>query len=66
MLVVADAGLSSAGNLHALDEAGLRFIVDSRLKNVPGDLEMYFTWNGDHTEDGMFVATETPRRKNPA
>jgi hypothetical protein len=31
MVVVADAGMLSAGNLKELDEAGLRFIVGSRV-----------------------------------
>lgn len=31
MVVVADAGMLSASNLRDLDEAGLRFIVGSRV-----------------------------------
>ncbi|TDE95079.1 IS1634 family transposase [Occultella glacieicola] len=35
MVVVADAGMLSAGNLNALEEAGFSFIVGSRLTKPP-------------------------------
>jgi transposase len=35
MVVVADAGMLSASNLRDLDEAGLRFIVGSRVTKAP-------------------------------
>ena len=35
MVVVADAGMLSAANLKAIDEAGLRFIVGSRVTKAP-------------------------------
>ena len=35
MVVVADAGMLSATNLQALDDAGLRFIVGSRVTKAP-------------------------------
>lgn len=38
MVVVADAATLSAGNLKALDEAGLRFIVGSRVTKASNDL----------------------------
>jgi hypothetical protein len=38
MVVVADAGMLSASNLRELDEAGLRFIVGSRVTKAPIDL----------------------------
>lgn len=38
MVVIADAGMLSATNLRDLDEAGLRFIVGSRLTKAPNDL----------------------------
>lgn len=63
MVVVADAGMLAAGNLDALDAAGLRFIVGSRLTKAPTDLATYFTWHGDHAEDGQTVDTLTPRGK---
>ena len=36
--MVADAGMLSASNLKELDEAGLRFIVGSRVTKAPVDL----------------------------
>ncbi len=61
MVVVADAGMLSASNLTALDEAGLRFIVGSRQTKAPADLEGHFRWNGDAFEDGQVIDTITPR-----
>ena len=39
MVVVADAGMLSAANLDDLDDAGLGFIVGSRVTKAPVDLE---------------------------
>jgi hypothetical protein len=61
MVVVADAGMLSAGNLGALDEAGMRFIVGSRQTKAPGDLEGHFRWHGDAFDDGQVIDTITPR-----
>lgn len=61
MVVVADAGMLSAGNLRELDEAGLRFIVGSRLTKAPIDLESHFRWHGDAFTDGQIIDTITPR-----
>ena len=36
LVVVADAGMLSAANLNALDEAGVGFIVGSRTTRAPG------------------------------
>ncbi|WP_018790414.1 IS1634 family transposase [Salinispora arenicola] len=47
MVVVADAGMLSASNLRKLDEAGLRFIVGSRVTKAPIDLASHFHWHGD-------------------
>ena len=63
MVVVADAGMLSAGNLQALDDAGLRFIVGSRQTKAPVDLAAYFQWHGSHHEDGQTVDTITMRTK---
>ncbi|MDA2950487.1 MAG: IS1634 family transposase, partial [Actinomycetota bacterium] len=38
MVVVADAGMLASGNLRELDDAGLRFIVGSRVTKAPNDL----------------------------
>ncbi|CNF55911.1 transposase IS4 family protein [Mycobacterium tuberculosis] len=61
MVVVADAGMLSAGNLTALDEADLRFIVGSRVTKAPKDLESHFRWHGDAFTDGQVIDTITPR-----
>ena len=61
MVVVADAGMLSAGNLTALDEAGLRFIVGSRSTKAPVDLESHFGWHGDAFDGGQIIDTITPK-----
>jgi hypothetical protein len=61
MIVVGDAGMVSAANLTALDEAGYRFIVGSRLTKAPLDLESYFRWCGDHFTDGHLIDTLTSK-----
>jgi hypothetical protein len=61
MVVVADAGMLSAANLRELDEAGLRFIVGSRVTKAPADLASYFRWHGDAFTDGQLIDTITPR-----
>ncbi len=61
MVVVADAGMLSASNLRDLDEAGLRFIVGSRVTKAPKDLESHFRWHGDSFADGQVIDTLTPR-----
>ena len=61
LVVVADAGMLSAANLNALDEAGVGFIVGSRTTRAPGDLEAHFHWHGDAFTDGQVIDTITPR-----
>ncbi|MCV7357073.1 MULTISPECIES: IS1634 family transposase [Mycobacteriaceae] len=61
MVVAADAGMLSASNLAALDEAGLGFIVGSRAVKAPIDLASHFHWNGDVFADGQIIDTVTPR-----
>ncbi|MBK8470605.1 MAG: IS1634 family transposase [Actinomycetales bacterium] len=61
MVVVADAGMLSAGNLKELHEAGLRFIVGSRVTKAPADLASHFRWHGDAFTDGQVIDTITPR-----
>jgi hypothetical protein len=61
MVVVADAGMLSSANLRDLDEAGLRFIVGSRVTKAPKDLESHFRWHGDAFTDGQVIDTITPR-----
>ena len=62
LVIVADAGMLSASNLSALDEAGVGFIVGSRTTRAPGDLEAHFRWSGDAPADGQVIDTITPRR----
>ena len=59
--IVADAGMLSATNLTALDQAGLRFIVGSRVTKAPADLETHLRWHGDAFTDGQLIDTITPR-----
>jgi hypothetical protein len=61
MVVVADAGMLSAGNLRKLDEASMRFIVGSRVTKAPIDLASHFHWHGDAFTDGQIIDTITPR-----
>ena len=61
MVVVADAGMLSASNLRDLDEAGLRFVVGSRVTKAPKDLESHFRWHGTAFTDGQVIDTITPR-----
>ena len=51
-VVVADAGMLSTGNLKALDEAGIFFIVGARQSQAPHDLEQYWDQHGDDMVDG--------------
>ena len=60
--MVADAGMLSATNLRELDEAGLRFIVGSRVTKAPNDLGSHFRWHGDAFTDGQTIDTLTPKR----
>jgi hypothetical protein len=61
MVVVADAGMLSSTNLRELDEAGLRFIVGSRVTKAPRDLQSHFHWHGTLFTDGQVIDTITPR-----
>lgn len=61
MVVVADAGMLASGNLRELDDAGLRFIVGSRITKAPTDLNSHFHWNGELFTDGQIIDTITPR-----
>jgi hypothetical protein len=66
MVVVADAGMLSSSNLRELDEAGLRFIVGSRVTKAPNDLASHFHWHGDLFADGQLIDTITPRDQRGA
>lgn len=61
MVVVADAGMLSATNLKEIDDAGLRFIVGSRVTKAPIDLASHFRWHGDAFTDAQLIDTLTPK-----
>ena len=65
MVVVADAGMLSASNLEAIDQAGLQFIVGSRVTRAPHDLAKHFHWRGTAFTDGQIIDTITCRRGAP-
>lgn len=64
MVIAADAGMLSVGNLTELDTAGMSFIVGSRTLKAPGDLASHFHWHGDLFHDGQIIDTVTPRHSN--
>jgi transposase len=55
LVVVADAGMLSAGNLNAIEDAGFSFIVGSRITKAPYDLAEHFTRHGDYFTDGQIL-----------
>ncbi len=55
MVVVADAGMLSAANLNALEDAGLKFIVGSRTSKAPKELEEHFGERGNYLPDDGVV-----------
>ena len=55
MVVVGDAGMLSAGNLNALEDAGFAFIVGSRITQAPYDLAEHFTANDTTFVDGQTI-----------
>jgi hypothetical protein len=55
VVVVADAGMLSAANLNALEDAGFSFIVGSRLTKAPYDLADHFPRKGNYFEDGQIL-----------
>jgi len=55
MVVVADAGMLSAANLNAIEDAGFSFIVGSRITTAPYDLAEHFARHGDYFTDGQIL-----------
>lgn len=55
LAVVADAGMLSAANLNALEDAGFRFIVGSRISKAPYDLAEHFERHGNAFTDGQVL-----------
>ena len=58
LVIVADAGMLSAANLLALEEAGQRFIVGSRITKAPYDLAERFEKKGTYFEDGEIAESQ--------
>jgi hypothetical protein len=56
--VVADAGMLSAANLNALEDAGYQFIVGSRITKAPYDLADHFAEHGDYFADGQILESK--------
>lgn len=52
LIVVADAGMLSASNLNAIEDAGFGFIVGSRISKAPYDLAEHFDLHGGVLGDG--------------
>ena len=64
MVVVADAGMLSEGNLTDIDAADLRFIVGSRQTKAPKDLAKHFHDHPDNEPaEGTTVDTVTTRAR---
>jgi hypothetical protein len=57
IIVVADAGMLSAANLLALEQAGFRFIVGSKISKAPSDLVTHFERYGNAFDDGQTIQT---------
>lgn len=55
LVVVADAGMLSANNLNAIEDAGFRFIVGSRLTTAPYDLQEHFDTKGNRFTNGQVL-----------
>ena len=55
MAVVADAGMLSAANLNALEDAGFGFIVGSRITRAPYDLAGHFQRHGNYFTGGQVL-----------
>jgi hypothetical protein len=55
LVVVADAGMLSASNLNALEDAGFSFIVGSRITKAPYDLADHFARHGNYFTDGQVL-----------
>ena len=57
IVVVADAGMLSAANLLALQDAGFSFIVGSRISKAPYDLAEHFRTKGNVFTEGQCLET---------
>jgi hypothetical protein len=55
VVVVADAGMLSAANLLAMEEAGFAFIVASKPSSAADDLAHHFQRHGNYFTDGQTI-----------
>ncbi|MGP4996005.1 IS1634 family transposase [Glutamicibacter ardleyensis] len=55
LVVVADAGMLSANDLNAIEDAGFTFIVGSRLTKAPYDLQEHFDTKGNRFTNGQVL-----------
>ncbi len=55
LVVVADAGMLSAKNVNAIEDAGMSFIVGSRISKAPYDLAAHFERHGNAFDDGQVL-----------
>lgn len=55
LVIVADAGMLSARNLNAIEDAGMSFIVGSRISKAPYDLAAHFERHGNAFDDGQVL-----------
>lgn len=59
--VVADAGMFSTANKHALRQAGLHYVISTKFKTLPEPIRV---WKDQHREadyeDGQIWSTQTP------
>lgn len=55
LVVVADAGMLSARNLNAIEDAGMSFIVRPRISKAPYDLAAHFDRQGNTFTDGQVL-----------
>ena len=55
LVVVADAGMLSAGNLNAIEDAGSSFIVGSRITKAPYNLANHFERHGNYFTDAQIL-----------
>ncbi|WOP17466.1 IS1634 family transposase [Raineyella sp. LH-20] len=60
LVVVADAGMLSAANLNALEDAGFSFIVAARQSKAPAELEDHFEAHGNYLADGATFEVTRP------
>jgi len=65
MVVVADSGMNSAGNIRALERAGLWFILGGKMTEVPYQVDCWHEQNpGKEMPDGLILTQPWPASKS--